>query len=233
MVEKLRWAPETVRRVLLVPERRGGAKSAEEMARRLDVPLRYVTRAELDHLAGDTKHQGIAAYVCPYRYSRFEEVLAARAPRVLFLDGVNDPRNFGAILRSAEAFGAGAVVVPSRRAAPLSPTVVRTAAGALEYIKVCQVVNLSRALDQAKHEGYWLIGLDPGGDRLLTEIEPAAQVGLVVGGESRGLREGVKKRCDFLARILMEGRVGSLNAGVAAAVGLFWLMSGIWRPTEG
>lgn len=223
VLEKLRAAPREVFELLLVGERRSGASRVARAAESIAIPVRQVALQELDRLTRGGNHQGVAARVRPYQYVLLEELLAERTARLLFLDQVTDPNNLGAIIRSGEAFGIGGVVIPYDRAAGVSPAVVRTAAGALEYVKVCRVVNIGRALDAARRGGYWVVGLDANGGCLLTDLPELERVALVVGGEAKGLRPGTKRRCDFLARIDTVGRVGSLNAGMAAVVGLFWL----------
>jgi len=142
------------------------------------------------------------------------------APLVL-LDGVEDPHNLGAIIRTAHAAGAGAVAIPDRRAASLTETVAKAAAGALEYLPVAQVGNLSQALEGLKRRGYWIYGLDERGERSYDQIEYAEPVAFVLGGEGKGLHQMIRKRCDFLVRIPLAGRISSLNVSVAAGVVLF------------
>lgn len=137
------------------------------------------------------------------------------------LDGVEDPHNLGAIVRTAHAAGAAAVVIPERRAAGLTDVVARAAAGALAYVKVARVVNISRALEDLKKAGYWIYGLDERGTVDYDRVEFANPAAIVLGAEGRGLHEHVAKRCDFLVRIPMSGGVGSLNVSVAAGVMLF------------
>ncbi len=221
--EKLRAAPQEVHELLLVGGKRSGAYRVAQEAESAGISVRYVALEELDRLTRGGNHQGVAARVRPYQYVPLEALLGERAARLLFLDQVTDPNNLGAIIRSGEAFGVRGIVIPCDRAAGISPAVVRTAAGALEYVKVCRVVNLGRALEAARQEGYWVVGLDANAGSLLTDLPQLERVALVVGGEARGLRPGTKGRCDFLARIDTVGRVGSLNAGMAAVAGLFWL----------
>jgi 23S rRNA (guanosine2251-2'-O)-methyltransferase len=143
------------------------------------------------------------------------------------LDGIEDPHNLGAIVRTAYAAGASAIIVPERRSAPLTETVDRAAAGALEYLPVARVTNISRALEQMKQSGFWVYGLDERGTHLYDKVEYTRPTALVLGAEGHGLHENVKKHCDFLVRIPMVGEVASLNVSVAAGVVLFeWRKSG-------
>jgi 23S rRNA (guanosine2251-2'-O)-methyltransferase len=137
------------------------------------------------------------------------------------LDGVEDPHNLGAIVRTAYAAGAGAVVIPERRAASLTDVVAKAAAGALEHLPIVRVTNVNRALEDFKHRGYWIYGLDERGSDLYTEVDYASPTVLVLGGEGKGLHEQVRKHCDVLVRIPMAGQISSLNVSVAAGVFLF------------
>jgi 23S rRNA (guanosine2251-2'-O)-methyltransferase len=140
---------------------------------------------------------------------------------IVLLDGVEDPHNLGAILRSALAAGAAGVVVPERRAAGLGDTVARSAAGALEHMPVARVVNLARAMEELKQTGYWLVGLDERAERNISDVDLTGPIGLVLGGEGGGLHDLVRKRCDFVASIPTTGPVRSLNVSVAAGIVLF------------
>ncbi len=198
---------------------------------RLGVPLELVARGQCDRLAG-ARAQGVCAQVT-VDYAPVRDLLDGereRATRVrensrllVFLDGVEDPHNLGAILRSAEAAGARGVIIPARRSAHLTAAVVRASAGAALLLPTCMVPNLAEALRQAREAGYWLVGLDPLAPQPLAPAPAGQAVGLVVGGEGAGLRRLVADRCDTLARLPMRGRVGSLNASVAAAVGIYRL----------
>ena len=140
---------------------------------------------------------------------------------LVILDGIEDPHNLGAILRTAHAAGANAVVVPDRRAAPLTETVARAAAGALTYLPVARVTNISRTLETLKEKGFWVYGLDERGQYRYDTVEYTAPAAIVLGGEGKGLHENVKKHCDFLVKIPMAGEVSSLNVSVATGVVLF------------
>ena len=143
------------------------------------------------------------------------------AKLLVILDGIEDPHNLGAIIRTAHAAGANAVVVPERRAAPLTETVSRAAAGALEYLPIARVTNISRALEQVKDAGFWVYGLDERGTHIYDQTQYVTPTAIVLGAEGQGLHENVKKRCDFLVSIPMAGAVSSLNVSVATGVVLF------------
>jgi 23S rRNA (guanosine2251-2'-O)-methyltransferase len=140
---------------------------------------------------------------------------------IVLLDGVEDPHNLGAIVRTALAAGAHGVVIPERRAAGLTDTVARASAGALSHLPVAKVTNLARTMEELKEAGYWLVGLDEEGDREYTEVDFTSPVGIVMGGEGKGLHELTRKRCDFVVSLPTVGPVKSLNVSVAAGVVLF------------
>ena len=205
---------------VLVAKGAGGPRLQEiiELARRSSIPLRFEPRPALDRLAGSAAHQGVVALGAAQKYRALDDISDGM---LVFLDGVEDPHNLGAIIRSAHAAGAAAVVVPERRAAGLTETVGRAAAGALAYIPVVRVVNVSRALEDLKKHGYWIYGVDERGKHLYDQIAFTEPVAFVLGGEGRGLHEHVAKHCDFRLRIPMAGGVASLNVSVAAGIVLF------------
>lgn len=190
------------------------------------IALLEVSRHELDRMTGGVLHQGVGLAVPPYAYEPFEDLLAVareapHAPLLVALDGVTDPRNLGAIIRSATAFGANGVIVPERRAAGMTATAWRTSAGAAARIPVSQVTNLTRTLKACREEGYVIVGLDADGEVSLHDFEAAVDpLVLVVGSEGRGLSRLVSESCDMLVSIPMASEVESLNASVAAAITL-------------
>ncbi len=189
------------------------------------VPILEVSRAELDRMTGGVLHQGIGLQVPPYGYEPFEDLLAAATeqagPLLVALDGVTDPRNLGAVIRSAAAFGAHGVFLPERRAAGVTATAWRTSAGAAARLPVAQVTNLTRALKACQEAGFVVVGLDADGTTDMYDLEAAIDpIVLVVGSEGRGLSRLVGATCDMRARIPMANQVESLNASVAAAVAL-------------
>jgi 23S rRNA (guanosine2251-2'-O)-methyltransferase len=195
-------------------------------ARAVGIPVRDVPRDEFDRLTGSSHHQGIALRVEPLPRVSFEELLArtvtVEQPVWLALDGITDPHNFGAILRNADAAGCLGVLVPKDRSCPLNATVAKTSAGAVDSIPVCQVTNLSRALEQFKEKGYWVYGLaGDEGAQSLYEADLQGPVVIVVGAEGKGLRPNVRRHCDLLLAIPMLGQVASLNASVASGVALY------------
>jgi 23S rRNA (guanosine2251-2'-O)-methyltransferase len=189
------------------------------------IPLLEVGRAELDRMTGGVLHQGVGIQVPPFAYEPFDDLLAAAlehpTPLLVALDGITDPRNLGATIRSAAAFGAQGVFVPERRAAGITATAWRTSAGAAARVPVSQVVNLTRAIKAAQREGFVVIGLDADGETDIYNLEAAVgPLVVVVGSEGRGLSRLVGETCDMRVGIPMVSEVESLNASVAAAVAL-------------
>jgi 23S rRNA (guanosine2251-2'-O)-methyltransferase len=206
---------------VLVAQGAGGPRLQEiiDLARRASVLVRFEPRAALDRLAGTPAHQGVVAMGAASKYRELEEVAACEL--LVVLDGVEDPHNLGAVIRTALAAGAGAVIIPERRAASITDVVAKAAAGALEYLPVARVTNVNRALEDLKNRGYWIYGLDERGEQDYTAVEYNTPTVLVLGGEGKGLHEQVRKHCDVVMRIPMAGKIASLNVSVAAGVALF------------
>ncbi|MGI6492739.1 MAG: 23S rRNA (guanosine(2251)-2'-O)-methyltransferase RlmB [Pelotomaculum sp.] len=191
-------------------------------AKEKNIPVQKVERQRLDKMAPDSAHQGVIAFAAAKEYVALEDILAGVGPReqpfLILLDEINDPHNLGAILRTADAAGAHGVVIPRRRSAPLTPTVAKSSAGAIEYVPVARVANLPQTIEALKKQGLWIAGADPEGQELYWDAPLEGPVALVIGGEDKGLGRLVKERCDLLVRLPMSGRVNSLNASVAAAL---------------
>jgi 23S rRNA (guanosine2251-2'-O)-methyltransferase len=191
-------------------------------AERASIPVRVVPRSEVDECAPGLNHQGVVAVAPAYRYAALEKLLAVPAPALLFLDGVMDPQNLGSLLRGADGAGFAGVVIPVRRAASVTAAARRASAGASEVVPVARVTNMGRALDAARSAGLWVVGLDQNADDDLwssTLMEPP--VGLVLGGEDRGIAPGTRSHCDALIAIPTLGRLSSLNVSAAGAVAMF------------
>jgi 23S rRNA (guanosine2251-2'-O)-methyltransferase len=220
VAEALR-ARRPLERVLLA-KGAGGARLQEiiDLSRRNSTPVRFEERAALDRLAGSAAHQGVVALGAATQYAELEDVVE-RARLLVVLDGVEDPHNLGAVIRTAHAAGADAVVVPERRAAGLTETVAKAAAGALEYLPVARVTNVNRALEDLKKRGFWIYGVDERGDQDYDRLDYAERAALVFGAEGKGLHQMVRQHCDVLLRIPMAGKISSLNVSVAAGVVLF------------
>lgn len=208
----------------------GGARNPRvreigEQARQLGIAVRAVSADALQRATALERHQGVAAhYRAPAALDEndLDDLLdRTPLPLLLVLDGVQDPHNLGACLRSAAAAGATAVIVPRDRAAGVTPVVHKASAGAVDRVALVQVTNLARALRQLKDAGVWLVGLAGEGDRSLYDIDLAGPIAIVMGGEGEGLRRLTRDTCDFVARIPMAGAVESLNVSVATGIALF------------
>jgi len=193
------------------------------LAREAGVPVRFEERVQLDRMTGQEEHQGVVAVVAAKAAGTLEDLITSARPDavVVLLDGIEDPRNLGAIARSALAAGASGIVIAERRAAGLTDAASRAAAGALEHLPVARVPNMARAMEELKKAGWWLVGLDERSEKLHTEQDLRGKIALVMGGEGKGLHELIRKRCDFLVAIPTVGPVRSLNVSVAAGVVLF------------
>ena len=188
------------------------------------VAVRFLPRIELDRMARTASHQGVVAVTSSKAYADLDDVLGAKRGRhslVVVLDGVEDPHNLGAILRTAEAAGANGVVIPERRAAGVTPTVAKSSAGASEHLPIAKVTNISRTLEELKSKGLWIVGLDERGKQNYDEVDYNMDCALVLGAEGKGLHDLVARKCDFMVSIPMLGHVPSLNVSVAAGVVLY------------
>ncbi len=200
-----------------------------ELARRARVPVHYAPRVELERAARDAHHQGVVATIAAARYANEDELLDELAARVgtddpplaVVLDGVEDPRNLGAILRTAECAGAHGLFIPERRAVGLTQTVAKAAAGALEHVRVARAQNLARLIEELKERNIWTVGTSADAQTVYTEWDWRAPCALFLGGEGSGLHRLVRERCDALVRIPLMGRIESLNVSVAAGVILY------------
>jgi 23S rRNA (guanosine2251-2'-O)-methyltransferase len=187
------------------------------------VPVARQPPTALDRLAGGRNHQGVVAWVGAAKFATLDDVVErlAERPLVVLLDGVEDPQNLGAIVRTAECAGAAGVVVPERGAVGLTETVAKVSAGALEFLPVARVTNLVAAIETLKAAGAWVVGFDADGEIDYASYEFAGPTALVVGGEGMGLGRLVRERCDLVARVPLYGQIGSLNVSVTVGVALF------------
>lgn len=223
-VEEALAAGRALDRIVIASGRHGDRiEAVVRLAKSRGVPVRFEDRQQVDRLAGTREHQGIAALAAAKPAVELEDLLRNRTGHdlLVLLDGIEDPHNLGAIVRTALAAGASGVVIPERRAAGLTDTVERSAAGALAHLPVARVKNLVRAMEEMKEAGYWLVGLDERAEKSYTEVDYKSSTGIVLGGEGEGLHELTRKRCDFLVSIPTSGPVRSLNVSVAAGVVLF------------
>ncbi|MBP2645657.1 MAG: methyltransferase, TrmH family, group 3 [Firmicutes bacterium] len=207
-------------------ERQGSLKEIVGLARAKGLVVQEVEQGKLDSLAEGVRHQGVVAMVAPVAYVELEDILAkakqqGEPPFLVLLDEIEDPHNVGAILRTAEAAGVHGVLIPKRRSCPLSATVAKTSAGAVEYVPVARIGNVAQTLERLKKAGLWVIGADMDGQKSYYQADLKGPVLLVVGSEGRGLSRLTKEACDFLVKIPMVGKVSSLNASVACSLLLY------------
>ncbi len=200
----------------------GPVQSIVRQARKQDTIIQFVSKERLTQLAQNQNHQGVVAYAAAYDYASMEEMLQkarerGEDPFLIFLDGIEDPHNLGAIIRTANQAGAHGVVIPKRRAVGLTATVAKTSAGAIYYTPVAKVTNLSSAMDELKAQGMWFVCADMDGD-LMYNLNLRGPIGLVIGNEGEGVSRLVREKCDLIASIPMRGQIDSLNASVAAGV---------------
>ena len=200
----------------------GPVMTIKREAKKQDTIVRYVTKERLDQLSETGKHQGVIAVAAAYSYAEVEDILQSakdkgEPPFVLLLDGIEDPHNLGAIIRTANLAGAHGVIIPKNHAVGLTATVARTSAGALNYTPVAKVTNLSRTIEDLKKEGLWFVCADMEGTTMY-QLDLKGPIGLVIGNEGEGVSRLVKEKCDLVASIPMRGNIDSLNASVAAGV---------------
>ena len=230
VMEKLRSSPEGVFELMVDKGReRSALRLIVEEAERRGLPVRYVDSRALNLLASGRPHQGVAATVTPFSYRPFAGLLqelssAPAQERILVLDGLTDPGNFGALLRSAEGAGVRHVVIPKDRSVGVTPLVVKGSAGAVNYLKIYRVANLRGALQALKERGCWIVGLDADApDSVYGRLYPE-RVAVVLGSEGSGIRPLIRRECDFLVSIPMLGRIASLNVSVAGGIILYELV---------
>ena len=214
-----------VDKILMQKDAEGSARQIAGLAREEGITVQYVDKLVLDKLAPGKAHQGVAAYVAAHHYVGVEDILAAAKakhedPLVIILDELEDPHNLGAILRSADAAGAHGVIIPSRRSVTLTETVAKASAGAIEYVPVAKVGNISRCIELLKSKGLWIASVDMDGKPYDT-ADLKGPLALVIGGEGSGVSRVVRDKSDYIVSIPMKGHVNSLNASNAAAIVLF------------
>ena len=195
-----------------------------DACRTAGIQVRFEPRHQLDRMARTAAHQGVVASVTEKPYADVEDLLASRRGShafIVVLDGVEDPHNLGAILRTADAAGADGVVIPERRAAGVTPTVTKASAGASEHLPVARVTNISRTVEELKTNNIWTVGLDERGQQSYDQVDYKMDCALILGAEGKGLHDLVRRKCDFLVRIPMLGSVPSLNVSVAAGVVMY------------
>lgn len=200
----------------------GPMQTIKREAKKHDTMVKFVDKERLDQMSETGKHQGVIAYAAAYEYAEVEDILKlaeekGEDPFVVILDGIEDPHNLGAIIRTANQAGAHGVIIPKNRAVGLTATVAKTSAGALNYTPVAKVTNLSKTIEDLKKKGLWFVCADMGGTRMY-DLNLKGPIGLVIGNEGEGVSRLVKENCDMTATIPMKGDIDSLNASVAAGI---------------
>jgi len=240
--ELLNGSPEEILQIYIPPGEKGSQLlKIVAAAERASLPVREAPRSRLRMLAGTDHHQGIVAVVRPYVYADLEEMLPPPQPErltgrvIVALDGIEDPQNLGAIIRTAHCFGAAGVIIPQDRAASVTPAVGKASAGAVHHLPVARVGNLARALDCLKENGFWVYGADADMEtaRDFHSLDFTGRVVLVMGSEGRGLRDLIRKKCDFFLCIPMVGKLNSLNVSVAAGILLHAIFRGFLVQQDG
>ena len=211
-----------ITKLMVLRDAEGSVKKILGMAHDKNIPVQTVERAVLDRAAYGGPHQGVVAHVSDYEYSEVSDILELAAERneppfIIILDGIEDPHNLGAIIRTADAAGAHGIIIPKRRAAAVTATAEKAAAGAASYVHVARVTNISQTIEDLKKEGVWIAAVDMDGD-IYTEADFTGPIAFVTGSEGSGISRLVKEKCDFCVSIPMKGGVNSLNASNAAAI---------------
>lgn len=200
----------------------GPIRTIVREAKKHDTVINFVEKERLDKMSDTGKHQGVIAFAASYEYAEIEDILTkarekGEPPFILLLDGIEDPHNLGAIIRTANLAGAHGVIIPKRRAVGLTATVAKASAGAINYTPVAKVTNLGQTIDELKEEGLWFVCADMGGTSMY-DLDLKGPIGVVIGNEGEGVSRLVREKCDFIASIPMKGDIDSLNASVAAGV---------------
>ena len=204
-------------------DKEGSVKEVISLAKEQGIVIQFVERSKIEGIAGGLRHQGVLAYVAPVAYSDLETILQAaenkgEAPFLLLLDELEDPHNLGALLRTADATGVHGVLIPKRRSVPLTATVAKTSAGAVEYVPVARIGNIAQTLRKLKDKGFWVAGADMDGSQNYYEADLTGPLVLVVGSEGHGMSRLTKEQCDFIVKMPMAGKINSLNASVAGSI---------------
>jgi 23S rRNA (guanosine2251-2'-O)-methyltransferase len=224
VMEALKSQPDRIQRICVQRDQRNArVQQIIEVGRQRSLPLSFEDRSWLDRKCEGARHQGVICYVWDAPAAAVEDILdrAVHPGLVLVLDGIEDPHNFGAILRSAEIAGVDGVFVPHRRSSSLSPAAVKASAGAASTVRISRGANLAQLIDKLKEVGYWVAGLDAASGTQLWQADFTVPTALVLGSEGAGLHRLVKEKCDFLIRIPVRGRINSYNVSVAAGIALY------------
>ncbi|HET6674905.1 MAG TPA: 23S rRNA (guanosine(2251)-2'-O)-methyltransferase RlmB [Nitrospiraceae bacterium] len=211
---------------LMVARTDGRFAELVALGRAMRIPIHVEPQAALDRMVRQGRHQGVVGIVSAGRYAERDEILSfaasqAQPPFVVVLDGVEDPHNLGAVIRTSEAAGAHGIFLPERRSVGLTGAVAKASSGALAHMRISRATNLSRLIESLQRNGLWVYGFDAGSPKCYTAVDYRGPIALVLGGEEKGIRPGVLEKCDETVRVPMRGKVASLNVSAAAAIALF------------
>ncbi|MFL0196192.1 23S rRNA (guanosine(2251)-2'-O)-methyltransferase RlmB [Clostridium sp. WILCCON 0269] len=199
------------------------------IAKEKGVVIKKIDKRKLDKISETGAHQGVIAQVTPYRYCQVEDILdyalkRGENPFIIILDEIEDPHNFGAIIRTAEVCGAHGIIIPKRRNVGITPSVYKSSAGAVEYIRICKVTNLNTVIEKLKKENIWVYGADVSGESYCFDVDFNSSIALIIGSEGRGISKLTREKCDGLVKIPMIGNISSLNASVAAGILMYEIL---------
>jgi 23S rRNA (guanosine2251-2'-O)-methyltransferase len=224
LMEALKSEAEAIQSLLIAKGREGEIiRKLHALALERGIPVLYKKREDLDRLVGNSFHQGVAGIRREFQYATVEEIVSRRpegaeGDLVILLDGITDPQNLGALIRTGHCFGVNGFIIPENRSALLTASVLKASAGAMLHTPVAMVVNLARTIDFLKEQGFWIYGADAAGESDNRVFEQVNRVALVMGSEGKGIRPLVRKKCDYLISIPMKGKIDSLNVSVAAGI---------------
>ncbi|NLL06714.1 MAG: 23S rRNA (guanosine(2251)-2'-O)-methyltransferase RlmB [Clostridiaceae bacterium] len=220
----------TINKILVSKgDKEGSIKQIIALAREKGIIVQETDRTSLDKISTTHAHQGVIAFVSVKDYVEVEDILESakakgEAPFIILLDGITDPHNLGSILRTANAVGAHGVVIPKRRAIGLTAAVSKASAGAIEYVPVARVTNLSQTIEYLKEQSLWVVGTDQTGEKSFYDIDMKGPIALVIGSEGEGMGKLVSEKCDFVVNLPMKGQISSLNAAVAGAIVMYEIL---------
>lgn len=237
VTEALRSGRSINKLLLAEGDHQGSIREIAALAKERGLLVQHVERSKIEAIAGGLRHQGVLAYVAPVDYVELEDILQTAAARnevpfLLLLDELEDPHNLGALLRTADAAGVHGVLIPRRRSCPLSATVAKTSAGAVEYVPVARIGNIAQTIRSLKKQGFWVVGADMEGQDAYYDANLTGPLVLVVGSEGHGIGRLIREQCDFLVRIPMMGRINSLNASVAGSILMYEAMRQRLKQTK-
>jgi len=224
LLERIRQGGQGISEIIVATGKKGVAvDEILSWASVRNIPVTCKDKSYLDHVSGGSVHQGIAAFCAAYGYVTIDDLIAnnTTANLILMLDGITDPHNLGALIRTAHCLGVKGVVIPENRAAAVTATVIKSSAGAAHWLPVTREINLTRTIDYLKERGFWIYGADADQGTDVNQFADAGPVCLVMGSEGRGIRPLIRKKCDFLLSIPMAGKLHSLNVSVAAGIILY------------